>query len=355
MAAMPERTRTPIRSAVLLAAASALAFGVTTPMIARLGGGTKPLTTAALLYAGAALVSLALRPFSKRSGRTLTRDALPRLLLIGLVGASLAPVLLVVGLARAGATGTSLVLNFEALFTVLFAWLMYREPIGKRVMFALLVMAFGGALVAIDGWQSGEAGRALGLFAVFGATACWALDNTLTRGLSDRDPGDVVAAKGALGAIVTGSLTLVFREPWPSSAQALGLLLCGATGYGMSLRLYLIAQRRMGAARTASVFATGPFLGAVLGWLLGDHGAGMGTALGALAFGVGVYLHATERHAHRHVHATIDHEHPHRHDDGHHDHVHNPPVAGEHTHPHHHDRVEHDHEHAPDVDHEHTH
>jgi drug/metabolite transporter (DMT)-like permease len=355
MDAMSERPRAPIASAVLLAAASALAFGVTTPIVAHLGGGPRPLTTAALLYAGAALISLALRPFGKRSGSPLTRDVVPRLLVIGVVGAALAPFLLVMGLARAGATGTSLVLNFEALFTVLLAWLMYREPIGVRVVWALLAMTLGGALVLFDGSERLEAGAALGLLAILGATLCWALDNTLTRGLSHVDSLAVVAAKGGLGAAITGCLALAFREPWPSSAQALGLLLCGATGYGLSLRLYLSAQRRMGAARTASVFAVGPFIGAGLGWLLGDHGAGFGTALGALAFGIGVYLHATERHSHRHLHTATDHEHPHRHDDGHHGHVHDPPVLGEHTHAHHHDRIEHDHEHAPDIDHEHAH
>jgi drug/metabolite transporter (DMT)-like permease len=353
--AMFERLRAPIASAVLLATASAFAFGVTIPIVARLGGGLRPLTSASLLYAGAALVSLVLGPFRKRSGRPLTRDALPRLLLIGLVGAALAPLLLVLGLARAGATGASLVLNFEALFTVLLAWLVYREPIGARVGWALFAMTFGGVLVLVDGGERMKGGQALGLLAVLGATACWALDNTLTRRLADRDSLAVVAAKGALGAVVTGSLALGFQEPRPSALPALGLLLCGATGYGLSLRLYLSAQRRMGAARTASVFATGPFIGAALGWLLGDRGTGLGTALGALAFGIGVYLHATERHSHRHLHTAMDHEHPHRHDDGHHDHIHDPPVLGEHTHPHHHEKVEHDHEHAPDIDHEHAH
>lgn len=46
-------------------------------------------------------------------------------------------------------------------------------------------------------------------------------------------------------------------EPAPASGAVLSLLALGATGYGLSLRLYLLAQRRIGAARTGSVFAAG--------------------------------------------------------------------------------------------------
>ncbi len=340
---------------VAIAALSALAFGATTPVIAHFGGSASPLTTAALLYAGATSISLVLRPFSRRSGRSLRRDAVPRLLLVGVFGAALAPALLVWGLGRTGAMGASLVLNFEAVLTVLLAWLMYREPVGHRVSWALFVMLMGGALVAWDGWQKNESAGALGLLAVLGATACWAFDNALTRELSDRDPLDIVAAKGALGAAISGVLAVLIGESLPDARGAIGLLLCGATGYGLSLRLYLLAQRQMGAARTASVFAAGPFVGAGLAWVLGDRAAGLGTIFGAVAFGVGVYLHATERHSHRHVHPAIEHEHAHRHDDGHHTHTHDPPVEGEHTHRHRHEALEHEHEHAPDVHHGHSH
>lgn len=340
---------------VLLAVLSAVSFGITTPLIARFGGGVGPLTTAAVLYAGAASISLLLRPFVRRSGRALTRAAVPRLLVIALFGAALAPTLLVWGLSRAGATGTSLLLNFEAVFTVLLARAIYSEPLGRRVIVAIVAMVLGGALMAFDSARAAESAQVIGLVAVLAATASWALDNTLTRALADEEPFDVVAAKGAFGACATGSLAVLLREPVPRPTQTLALLLCGVAGYGLSLRLYLLAQRRMGAGRTASVFAAGPFVGAVLGWTLGDRGAGLGTVLGAVALVVGVYLHLTERHAHGHVHESIEHEHAHRHDDGHHDHAHDPQFAGEHTHRHRHDRVEHEHEHAPDVHHEHVH
>jgi len=349
------RALSPITSGVVLAVASALAFGVTTPLIAAFGAGVGPLATAALLYAGAAAASLAVSPFATSSGHSLTRRELPRLIAVAGFGAVLAPALLVWGLARAGATASALVLNLEAVFTVVLARLVYHEHIGRRVALAVAVILAGGLLVALDQAQTFGTVQLIGLVAVLGATASWAADNTLTRALADIEPGQVVAAKGALGVIATTALALMLGERAPALGPALLLTVCGATGYGLSLRLYLLAQRRIGAARTGSVFATGPFVGAALAWLLGDRHAGVLTALGAVTLGVGVLLHLTERHSHRHIHVSVEHDHPHRHDDGHHDHPHDPPVEGR-AHPRASSRTHRARPRArPDIHHEHIH
>lgn len=81
----------------------------------------------------------------------------------------------------------------------------------------------------------------------------------------------------------------------------------------------------LGAARTGSVFAVAPFLGALVAVLLGEPLGGWITLAGVLAMGIGVWLHLGEEHHHEHTHETLQHDHPHRHDDGHHDdHVHDP-------------------------------
>lgn len=195
----------------------------------------------------------------------------------------------------------------------------------------------------------------LGALAVAAATLAWAIDNTLTRGLAERDPLQVIIAKGTLGAVLTATIAILRGEALPPVTSILALLACGATGYGLSLRLYLLAQRRIGAARTGSVFALAPFVGAAVAWALGDRDMTLLTVLAAAGFGAGVYLHVSEQHAHAHIHESAVHAHAHRHDDGHHDHVHDPPVAGEHTHVHEHGHVAHAHDHAPDVHHEHSH
>ena len=344
-------TRSPITTGVFLAALAAVTFGVTTPAVAWAGHGLGPFTTAALLYAGAAASSFALRLVGGRRD-PLRRGDLGRVVLVALFGGAIAPTLLAWGLQRAGATIGALLLNLEAVFTVFLARAVYREPIGRRVAIAVVAMVAGGAALTLDAGRDSDWGT-VGILAVAAATLAWALDNTLTRPLSERDPLEVVAAKGTLGAAFTTTIALVSGEPAPSATAALVLLASGATGYGLSLRFYLLAQRRIGAGRTGSVFALAPFVGAALALGLGDRAPGAWTAVAAALFAAGVYLHATERHAHAHVHEPVEHDHPHRHDDGHHDHVHEPPFVGEHSHRHRHDRVEHEHDHAPDVHHDH--
>ena len=352
-------TGAPITHGILRGIAPALLaavlFGATTPLIALAGQNVGALTTAALLYAGAAAGALLQRALGHSSGGGLSRASLGRVALVAVIGAAVAPTLLAWGLRRTGGTTGSLLLNLEAVFTVLLARAVYHEPIGRRVATALGLMATAGALLAFDVTTRATGWTSLGALAVGLATLCWALDNTLTRPLSEADPVLVVGAKATLGAALTGAIALALREPLPRLLPAVVLLACGATGYGLSLRLYLIAQRLIGVARTGSIFALAPFVGAALGWAFGFREAGPLTAIAASLFGVAVYLHATEHHHHRHHHHAIDHTHTHRHDDSHHNHAHEPPFTGEHSHAHHHDAVDHDHDHAPDLHHEHSH
>lgn len=343
--------RTSIATGVLVALVAAAAFGVTAPVIAWAGQDLGPLTTAWLLYAGAAIAALCFVVVTRRRDAPLRRGDIPRLVAIGVAGAAIAPTLMAWGLQRAGGFAGALLLNLEAVFTVLLARLIYREHIGGRVALAVTCMAAGGAALVLD-TASGGFGT-LGALAVAGATLAWAADNTWTRPLAERDPWQVVAVKATIGAGLTVAVATLRGEAAPTIRAAAILLVCGATGYGASLRLYLAAQRRLGAARTGSVFAVAPFIGAAIAWAIGNRSAGVGALAAVALFALGVVLHASERHHHEHKHSALDHDHVHRHDDGHHDHAHDPPFTGEHSHAHHHEPVTHDHDHAPDVHHDH--
>lgn len=349
-----KRASNPLLQGSALALLSALAFGLTTPLIQRLSRGVGVLPAAGVLYAGAALASLS---WARKPGANETpvrRSQLPRLISVALLGAVGAPVCLIWGLQRTDAVSASLLLNFEAAFTVLLAWMVHAEPIGRRVALALAAMSVGGALLASAGGLL-IPGFGVGALAIVLATLAWALDNTLSRPLAELSPSQVVLCKGALGATLSMALAAALGQAFPGPWPLLGLLACGATGYGLSLQLYLRAQRQIGAARTGSIFAVAPFVGASAAWLVGGAPVGAWSALAAACFALGVYLHLTEDHGHFHTHAALTHEHPHRHDDAHHDHRHDPPVHGEHSHAHSHEELAHAHPHAPDVHHRHEH
>jgi drug/metabolite transporter (DMT)-like permease len=343
----------PISKGSAFAILAALSFGVTAPLVQRFGRGAGPVPTAVLLYFGAALATVGpRRAFGEEA--PVRRAHAPRLFWVAVLGAVMAPIALAWGLQHASATSASLLLNFEAVFTVLLGRLFFGEHMGTRVTLAVTLMVLAGTCLVLAG-RTDVGGVGWGAIAIVLATLCWAMDNALTKPLADLDPTEVVRWKAALGAALGLGLSLALRQHFPDGISAIALLACGATGYGASLRLYLLAQRRIGAARTGSIFAVAPFAGAVAAWAMGDHAAPVPTLAAAVLFGVGIYLHLTEKHAHLHTHDPVEHEHAHRHDDGHHDHLHDPPFEGEHSHPHRHDERTHAHAHAPDAHHIHRH
>ncbi len=336
----------------LLALASALAFGATTPFVQRFGRQVGPFATAALLYGGAALFSAL--PGRRRDPLPLRRADLARLLVVAALGAVVAPVALAWGLQRSSGVTASLLLNLEALFTVLLARVLWAEPIGLRLVAALVAMTSGGALLIASG-RALSAEEGWGSLAVAGATLAWAGDNAVGRPLADADPTRVVFAKGALGAAASAMLALALAEPWPTWAVAGELLACGALGYGASLTLYLRAQRWIGVARTGSIFAVAPFVGAAIAWGMGGRTAGPVTLVAGGCFGLGLWFHLREAHEHEHEHEAQEHSHAHVHDDRHHGHPHETYPEGEHTHFHRHEPAAHAHPHGLDVHHRHRH
>lgn len=337
----------------LIALLAAVLFGASTPLVQHFGIGVGSFYTASLLYAGAALAGALLRRSGKREARVQPGDA-RRLILMAIFGAVIGPVALAWGLQHTSGTSASLMLTMEAVFTAVLARLWYHETLDRRVMLAMTLLTLGGMALVLDHAES-RATPILGLLAVMLATAAWGVDNTLSRALADRDPGQVVLFKGALGAMVTTCLALAFGEHLPGLQTALALLAVGATGYGLSLRFYLLAQRAFGAARTGSVFAFAPFVGALIAYALGERGGSTWLLAGVILMVTGIVLHLAEQHAHTHEHGPMEHEHAHGHDDGHHTHHHAPMPAEPHSHVHWHESMRHTHPHVPDEHHLHRH
>ncbi len=350
---MSNESTHPALKGSLLALLAAALFGLSTPMVQSLGKGVGSFTTAALLYAGATVVAWVLRQSAAKEAGIQTSDW-PRLLAMAGTGAVIGPVALAWGLQHTSGSSASLMLTLEAVFTAVLAWRWYGETLDKRVIWAVLLMIAGGVVLVIEQGALGQV-QLWGLLAVMLATVAWGVDNTLSRGVADRDPGQVVLVKAALGSVCTLALATFFDEPVPLATTAMGLVAVGATGYGLSLRFYLLAQRSFGAARTGSVFAFAPFIGAIGALGLGERSGSALIVVAGLLMLLGVLLHVVESHAHEHTHDALEHEHAHRHDDGHHGHVHEPMLSGIHSHWHKHEPVTHSHPHVPDAHHVHSH
>jgi drug/metabolite transporter (DMT)-like permease len=333
-------------------AAAAVLFGATAPLASRLAEDTSAPVLAGLLYLGAASAVL---PFALRKplDATAVRRSWRPLGVAVVVGGLVGPLLLAAGLARTPAATASLLLNLELVATVVLAALLFHEHIGRRVAVGTaLVVAAGAALM----WGGAPELR-LGALLVVGACACWGLDNCVTADLDQVAPEHVTAAKGLLAGGTNLAIGLVLGAGLPGLSATAGALAIGAVGYGASITLWVLGARDLGAARGQLVFATAPFVGALVAWsVLGDPVRTVEVVALVLAV-AGVSRVLGSSHSHEHRHQAVEHEHEHVHDDGHHDHRHGPGVspAERHTHRHRHEDLLHAHPHVPDLHHRHDH
>jgi drug/metabolite transporter (DMT)-like permease len=186
------------RHGQLAALAAALLFGCSAPLISLFTADGSALSIAGLLYAGASLGLLLLRLAQpgKSQETPVQRADWPALGLLTLLGGVVAPVALVIGLAQLPAASSSLLLNLEAVFTLLIAVVVGGEHLGRRALLAAL-LTIAGAVVLSKGSLSGASWQGAGLIAL--ATLAWGIDNNISQRLSLRDPLQIASIK-AVGA-----------------------------------------------------------------------------------------------------------------------------------------------------------
>lgn len=337
---------------------AAVLFGISTPFAKVLLAGVSPTLLAGLLYAGSGLglsVWLLVRRWRGVASQEapLQRKDWPWLGGAVLFGGLVAPLLLMVGLARTPASTTSLLLNLEGVLTAAIAWVVFRENVDRRVFLGFIAIVAGGLLLS---WQQHGAGMPWGALGIAGACLCWAIDNNLTRAVSGGDPIHIAAIKGGVAGSVNIAIALALGDKLPGIAYIAAAGTIGLAGYGISLVLFVLALRHLGTARTGAYFSIAPFVGATLSLILLGEAPDIVFWMAGLLMAFGVWQHVRERHDHEHAHESLAHDHRHVHD-AHHQHTHDFLWDGvePHAHPHVHEPLVHSHPHYPDLHHRHQH
>jgi drug/metabolite transporter (DMT)-like permease len=336
---------------------AAMLFGLSAPLSKRLLLDVPPLLLASLLYLGAGVGLVVAAPFAPRRVRReapVRRADVPLLAGIIVTGGILGPLLMLLGLQRVSGLAGSLLLNLEAVFTMLVALVIFREHLSRRELGAAALIVGGAAVL---GYAPGELrAQWIGVACIALACLSWALDNNWTQRLSTKDPFAVVRIKTLGAGACSLALALLLGQRLPPPSIVIAALVLGVFSYGVSILLDAYALRYIGAAREAAFFATAPFMGAIAAVpILGERPRAIDlVALVTMAAGVIALLRAG--HAHEHAHASIDHEHVHTHDE-HHAHEHGPddPAGEPHSHRHRHEPLIHSHAHVSDIHHRHDH
>ena len=353
---MPKNHHSHLWPGVPLALASAVLFGVSAPLSKLLLGTVAPQLLAGLLYFGAGIGLTVVHLGRAALGipapeAPLRRADIPWLSAVVLIGGALGPLLLMLGLNRTSASSGSLLLNLEGLATMAVAWLVFRENVDRRLLLGALAIVAGAVTLSWDG-QGVRFDAGTGL--ITAACVAWGIDNNLTRKLSSADPVLTTMIKGLVAGGVNVSLALLSGSLLPPVATLGAAGLVGFVGVGVSLVLFVLALRHLGAARTGAYFSLAPFIGAILALGLLNEPLTLRLLLGGGLMSFGLWLHLAERHEHEHQHETLEHEHSHIHD-AHHRHLHDGPVTQPHSHWHRHEPLRHQHPHYPDLHHRHRH
>ncbi len=323
---------------ILLALASAVLFGASTPFAKLLLGSVDPWLMAGLLYVGA---GLGLAIFHLMRGAlqlpdveaTLRRADVSWLAAIILSGGVVGPLLLMLGLARTNAAAASLLLNLESLATMGIAWVVFRENVDRRLLLGAFAILAGAAVLS---WRGAASFQWSGVL-IAGACLCWGIDNNLTRNLSSSDPVQIAMLKGLVAGAVNLALALSQGARLPSVGLIAAVGGFGFLGYGVSLVFFVLGLRYLGTARTGAYFSLAPFVGTVISVAVLAEPLSVHLVLAGGLMGLGLWLHLAEQHEHDHLHEQMEHDHRHRHDAHHqHEHAQIDPPGEPHTHRHQH-------------------
>jgi drug/metabolite transporter (DMT)-like permease len=346
-----------ILGSAALALLAAVLYGISAPFSKLLLERIPPTLLASLLYLGAGL-GMGILQLVRRMGSSTAREArlarsdLPYI--VGMIALDIAaPILLMLGLRATTAETASLLNNFEIVATSIVAMVFFREAIGNRLWVAIGLITAASVILSVP--DPSRLAMTPGSLLVLAACVCWGLENNCTRMLSLKDPVQIVVIKG-FGSGTGAMIIALLAGAWTFEAPYFLLaLLLGFFAYGLSVYFYILAQRRLGAARTSSFYAAAPFIGVLLSWVALREAITPTFLVAFLLMAVGALFVVSEVHRHRHVHDPVVHDHMHSHDDEHHVHDHETVIIGEHSHVHTHVAVEHQHRHTPDMHHRHRH
>jgi drug/metabolite transporter (DMT)-like permease len=249
-------------SGISAALLSALLFGASTPFAKVLLTDIEPWLLAGLLYLGAGFGLGVLGLFQRGERARLGANEWPWLIGAIAAGGVVGPVLLMLGLTGTQGASASLLLNAESVFTALLAWFAFRENFDRRIALGMVAIVAGAVVLSWRG--TAELDTLWPPLAVLGACFFWGLDNNLTRKVSLSDARQIATIKGLVAGTTNVAIAVLLGAEMPAMPYIFSAGIVGFLGYGVSLALFVVALRGLGAARTGAYFSTAPFVGAII-------------------------------------------------------------------------------------------
>lgn len=329
---------------VLCALLAAAFYAINTPLSKILLVHVPPTFMAAFLYLGAGFGVGVMYLFhwkTEARAERLTKGDLPYTLGMIILDI-LAPIFLMFGIEYGNAANASLLGNFEIVATTLIALLVFHETVSKRLWIAIALISLSSMLLSVEGTDSFR--FSYGSLFVLLAAVCWGLENNCTRSISEKSTYEIVVLKGLFSGGGSFLIALLLGEKIPGLRYVLAAMLLGSVAYGLSIFLYIRAQRSLGAAKTSAYYAVAPFVGSFLSFVLVGEPLTGAYVIALLIMAAGTWSVVLDtlakHHAHMHTHTFT-----HTHDGVTHTHT----VTHSHDHDHYGQEDRHGHRHAKKI------
>lgn len=292
--------------AVIYALLAAVFYAMNTPFSKILLNDVPAAYMAAFLYIGAGVgVGIMYLFHIKKENKTdrLTQKDLPYT--IGMIVLDiLAPIFLMLGISIGSASNASLLGNFEIVATTVIALLIFKEAVSGELWTAIAFITLSSIILSFEG--SGSIQFSYGSLFVILATLCWGLENNCTRKISDKSTYEIVVLKGVFSGGGSFLIAVLKGEMLPDVRYILSAMMLGFAAYGLSIFLYIKAQRDLGASKTSAYYAVAPFIGAFLAFIVNGERLSWVYFIALVFMLIGsvfvVYDTMVKHHAHEHVH-----------------------------------------------------
>lgn len=270
---------------------SAFLFAAGMPATKQLLQYASPVMLAAILYIGSGIASSLILLFkSTEIKNSFSKVDIARMLTAITLGGICAPLSLMMAMQAIKASTVSLLLNFEIVFTAIIAAIFFKEHLSIRIIIGLISVFSGGVCLSFN--SNLETSWAF-IYAI-AAAFLWSVDANITARITTINPLEIVRSKGLIAGAFNLVVALLSGATFPTIDVTLWAMLTGFMCYGMSLVFFIESMRRLGAARATSLFATEPFIGAILCVIFLHEQLTFNLILAGILMSAGVALHLSD-------------------------------------------------------------
>lgn len=254
--------------AIISALLAAVLFAISTPLSKKLMENIPPTFMAAFLYLGAGVGVGIMYIFNyKKEDKSLKLDKSDFKYTIAMIGLDiLAPLLLMLGIKLGSASNASLLENFEIVATSLIALIIFKEKISYKLWIAIFFIIISSFILTFDDKTSLD--FSIGSIFVLLATISWGLENNCTKKISEKSTYQIVTLKGIFSGLGSLFIGFLLKEKIINYKYIFLAMILGFVAYGLSIFLYVRAQRDLGAAKTSAYYSVAPFVGAFLAFII---------------------------------------------------------------------------------------